>query len=73
MDDERDDSIGDVCARCGVAVQSVGLERAYAYGDSEVLCYACARTLGGVYDSETEDWSVEPDLTDLPDERRTER
>jgi hypothetical protein len=70
MDEERDEPAGDVCARCGTTVESVGIERAYAYGPSGVLCYACARELGGVYDSETDGWTVEPDLTDLPDERR---
>jgi hypothetical protein len=71
MEEERDEAARDACARCGTTVGSVGLERAYAYGLTEVLCYECARTLGGVYDPETEDWSVEPDLTDLPDERRS--
>jgi hypothetical protein len=70
MDEERDEAGGDVCARCGMVVESVGLERAYAYGPSGVLCNTCARELGGVYDSETEGWTVDPDLAGLPDERR---
>jgi recombinational DNA repair protein (RecF pathway) len=67
---DRDDIQSDACARCGAPVESVGIERAYAYGLSEVLCFECARTLGGVYDAETETWAKEPDLRGLPDERR---
>ena len=36
------------------------------------LAHLADNALGGVYDAETEDWTVEPDLTDLPDERRSE-
>ncbi len=50
-----------------------GIERVYAYGPSGLLCHACARRRGGVYDAERERWTVEPDLTDLPDERRPHR
>ena len=36
------------------------------------LAHLADSALGGVYDAETEDRTVEPDLTDLPDERRSE-
>jgi len=72
MDEERDEEDRDVCMSCGMPVD-VGLERAYAYGPSGVLCYACARRRGGVHDAERDCWTVEPDLTDLPDERRPHR
>jgi len=70
MPDERDEAVPDACARCGMTIESAGFERAFAYGLTEVLCFECARALGGVYDAETEGWTVEPDVADLPDERR---
>jgi hypothetical protein len=69
VDQERDDEAGEVCLSCGMPVEA-GLERAYAYGPSGVVCHACARQRGGVYDAARDCWSVEPDVADLPDERR---
>lgn len=66
---ERDEEVPELCASCGSPVQ-VALERAFAFGESGVLCHACARSRGGVYDAARECWSVEPDVAGLPDERR---
>jgi hypothetical protein len=67
-----EDEFPDVCASCGAAV-TVDAERSYAYGPSGVLCHACATRRGGVYDATRDRWVVEPDLADLPDERRPHR
>jgi len=72
MEQERDEDDRDICTSCGAAID-VGRERAFSYGPSGVLCHACATRRGGVYDAGRERWEVEPDLTDLPDERRPHR
>ena len=63
---QRDEDETDVCASCGTPIE----ERGFTYGPSGALCFACARERGGVYDAERDRWEVEPDLADLPDERR---
>ena len=72
QDHDEYEELVDVCASCGSAL-TLGAERSYAYGPSGVLCHACARRRGGVYDAELERWVVDPDLTGLPDERRPPR
>lgn len=62
----------DRCASCGVEL-APATERGYAFGESGVLCYACATRRGGVYDAVQDRWSREPDLSGLPDERRPHR
>jgi hypothetical protein len=63
---DRDEDRADVCVRCGATIEDAAIERAYAYGAAGVLCHACARELGGVYDAERERWSADPDLEGLP-------
>ena len=69
--EDRDEGLGDVCVRCGAMVEDAAIERAYAYGAAGVLCHACAGELGGVYDAESESWSVDPDLTGLSFDEET--
>lgn len=66
---DQDEEMTELCASCGSPVQG-SLERAFAFGESGVLCPACASRRGGVYDAERECWSVEPDVAGLPDDRR---
>lgn len=67
-----DDEAVDLCASCGAAL-TVGAETGYAFGPSAVLCAPCAARRGGVYDAARDRWVVEPDVADLPDERRPHR
>ena len=52
------------CADCGAEV-SVGVDRAFAFGSSGVLCWDCAERRGGSYDGQREVWSVAPRTDDL--------
>ena len=65
---EREDweSTG-VCAHCGTAV-APDSELGFGFGISNLLCWSCAIERGGRYDAELDEWTVAPDVTDLPDE-----
>jgi len=65
-----DEELLEVCASCGLPI-TLGAETTYAFGPSSILCPACATRRGGVYDAERDRWVVEPDVADLPDERRS--
>jgi len=51
------------CAACGVEVSQQ--DRAYPFGDDELLCFACATERNGVYDEAHDRWATEPDVADL--------
>jgi hypothetical protein len=51
------------CSVCG-AETSVQ-DRAYAFGETGVLCYACAIDRQGEYDENRGDWAVAPYLTNV--------
>lgn len=57
------------CVDCGVMV-APGPERAYAISDETFLCFECAMRRGGAFDYDADNWSVPPDLSSEPDERR---
>jgi hypothetical protein len=68
MDREPDDRIEPtLCALCGAAVLSDS-ERAFAFGDENLLCWECATARGGRYDEASDSWERAPDLTGLSDE-----
>jgi hypothetical protein len=52
------------CADCGAEV-SPATERGFAFGDSAVLCFACAERRGGSYDSDEDRWTRAPSLSGL--------
>jgi len=52
------------CAECG-AVISRAAERGFAFGEAEVLCFACAERRGGSYDAEEDRWTQAPSLAGL--------
>ena len=54
------------CAACGAEVSQ--RDRAYAFGDDDLLCFACATERRGVYDEARDRWVVEPDNSDLVSE-----
>ena len=56
-----------VCAACGAAVLSDS-ERAFEFGDENVLCWECATARGGRYDEARDAWERPPDLQGLGDE-----
>ena len=62
--------IHEPCADCG-AVVIEGLSPSYSFGMGTVLCWACAIKRGGKYDAEKDSWSEPPNVTGLPDERRS--
>jgi hypothetical protein len=52
------------CADCGALISRAG-ERGFAFGESEVLCFACAERRGGSYDSDEDRWTRSPSLSGL--------
>ena len=64
--DDRDDS--STCTDCG-ATMFEG-DQSFASSADTYLCFACAERRGGVYDGARDRWTVPPDVTGLPDERR---
>jgi len=52
------------CWRCGAEV-SVAVDRAYAFGEDGILCFACAAERGGIYDEAHDMWREPPSLTGL--------
>jgi hypothetical protein len=59
------------CVGCGADID-VTADRYYASSDTDetVLCFECAIARGGVYDENHDTWTVPPDASLLPDERR---
>jgi hypothetical protein len=57
------------CVDCG-AVLWPDVDRTFACSADTYLCFECAERRGGVYDEEADGWSVPPDMSGLPDERR---
>jgi len=53
------------CADCGAQI-SRGSERGFAFGESGVLCFACAEQRGGRYDADEDRWTRAPSLAGLP-------
>lgn len=58
------------CCDCGATINTE-TDRGYAVNDVEQLCFACAVRRGGSYDIGHETWAVPPDVTGIPDERRS--
>ncbi len=58
-----------ICADCG-ALFWTNAYPAYLWGESGVLCFECAVKRGGEFDAELDRWVCEPNVGDLPDERR---
>ena len=65
QDDRSEEAL--VCAACGAAVAS-DAERAFEFGDENVLCAACATARGGRYDEHRDAWEPPPDLSGIGDE-----
>ena len=55
------------CALCGERIAPAS-ERAFGFGEGNVLCATCAAARGGCYDAERDVWDVAPDLSGLADE-----
>ncbi len=53
------------CAECGALI-SRAAERGFAFGESGVLCFACAERRGGSYDADEDRWTRAPSLAGLP-------
>lgn len=51
------------CVACGAEVSPQ--DRAYAFGDDELLCFTCSTARNGVFDENHDRWVVEPDVADL--------
>lgn len=56
------------CLDCGATIAST--DCAYAITDETFLCFSCAVRKGGVYDADHDRWTVAPNVSDEPDERR---
>jgi hypothetical protein len=52
------------CAVCGALISRAG-ERGFAFGESGVLCFACAEQRGGSYDADEDRWTRAPSLAGL--------
>jgi len=52
------------CWGCGAEV-STGVDRAFAFGDAGLLCFACAAERGGVYDELHDRWTEPPRLAGI--------
>jgi hypothetical protein len=51
------------CTSCGTLVSPQ--DRPYAFGEDELLCYACAIARNGVYDEAHDRWAPAPYVSDL--------
>ena len=60
---EGDDRVR--CLQCGAEI-SMARDRAYAVGEEDVLCQACAMKRGGAYDERQDKWVEPPKLDGLP-------
>ena len=57
------------CMDCGAEIWPE-VDRAFAYGPEEYLCFECSERRGGVFDIDQDRWTVAPDLCGVADERR---
>ena len=57
--EELEDQVS--CAGCGALI-SRSAERGFAFGESGVLCFACAEQRGGRYDASQDRWTRAPSL-----------
>ena len=60
------------CAACGADVLPE-TDRVFAFGEENLLCYACASARGGVYDEVEDRWVRAPQLRDLDAGEETAR
>lgn len=68
-EDTQDSNEASACVDCGEELwPDVG--RAFACGPDTYLCFECAERRGGVYEADEDRWTVPPDVSELPDERR---
>ena len=51
------------CAACEDSVSAA--ERAYRFGEGQVLCCRCALERGGIFDERFAYWARQPDVGDL--------
>jgi hypothetical protein len=63
--DERSEARS--CAACGATLEGDG-DRAFEFGDENLLCFECAVARGGRYDESRDAWEPGPDLRGLGDE-----
>ena len=70
MHREENDELEE-CAGCRAAI-APGVTPSFALGDDLLLCLECAIRRGGQYDARLDRWTVAPDLSGLPLERRPE-
>ncbi len=62
---DRTDETGEsICTGCGRPVVG-GLQRAYGFGDDQLLCWDCAVARGGSFDAGEDRWAVAPRVEDL--------
>lgn len=60
------------CIDCGTTIAAVDAttDRAFALTPEIILCSACARRRGGVYDDAEDKWKIAPRLDDVATEER---
>lgn len=63
--DELEDEV--CCSDCGATISRAG-DRGFAFGESSVLCFACAERRGGRYDAGEDRWTRAPSIGGLPPE-----
>jgi hypothetical protein len=66
MDEQEDVA---VCGDCGATIWADS-DRSFMSGPDTYVCFECAERRGGVYDEDEDHWTVPPDVSGLPDERR---
>ncbi len=59
-----DETETSVCAQCGEELWPE-LERAFTFGDDQVLCFECAIARGGIYNERKDRWMKPPNVTGL--------
>jgi hypothetical protein len=70
MTDDHDDwAEPTACCACGAEIWPE-LDRSFPCAPDTYLCFACAEQRGGVYQYDEDRWTVAPDVSGLPDERR---
>jgi hypothetical protein len=57
------------CIDCGETIQGAA-DQSFVSGPETYLCFECAERRGGVYDAAEDRWTIPPDVSGLPDERR---
>jgi ribosome-binding protein aMBF1 (putative translation factor) len=58
---KEDPELSEICAICREELEGEG-ELDYRVSPSTIVCHDCARKYGGVYNHETETWTVPPRL-----------